>query len=88
MDENIVETLTTDMMGHICDNLCKHPCDKSLTQEELERICDGCKIGHFVCGICNEYNHINDFEKSQISKLLMKLAEAEAALAKMKGETE
>ena len=65
MMENIVESLTTEMMEHICDNLCKYPEDKSLTQEELDNICDGCKMGQFVCGICNGYNEINDLEKKQ-----------------------
>lgn len=70
MAENIVETLTTEMMEHICDNLCKYPNDKSLTEEEMEHICDGCKMGHYVCGICNAYKEEKDYSRYLLQKMI------------------
>lgn len=49
-DLNII---TTEMMEHICDNLCRHPRDVE-DQEELECICAECKMGQFICDIINE----------------------------------
>lgn len=52
-----MDKLTTEMMEHICDNLCKHPIREGQTQDELEDICAECKMGKFVCDILNTYNH-------------------------------
>lgn len=52
-----MDKLTTEMMEHICDNLCKHPNRVDITQEELDEVCDECKMGKFVCDILNTYNH-------------------------------
>lgn len=38
MKETKMDRITTEMAEHICDNLCKHPC-QNLDQEELEEIC-------------------------------------------------
>ena len=46
--------ITTEMMEHICDNLCKHP--DHLSGEALEDKCAECKMGRFVCDILNQYN--------------------------------
>lgn len=81
-EETIVDKLTTEMMEHICDNICKHPCRTDIDQEGLEEICAECRMGQFVCNICNSYNKINDFEKSQSYKLLKRIAELEKQLEK------
>lgn len=81
-EETIVDKLTTEMMEHICDNICKHPCRTDIDQEELEEICAECKMGKFVCDICNEYIKINDLEKSQCYALLQKIAELENQIEK------
>lgn len=52
-----IDKLTTEMMEHICDNICKHPIKVGQTQEQLEDICAECKMGKFVSAILNTYNH-------------------------------
>ena len=53
-----MDKLTTEMMEHICDNICKHPNRVGISQEELENICAECQMGRFVCDILNTYNHL------------------------------
>ena len=65
-----MEKITTEMMEHICDYVCIAP--KVIADEEqMERYCGECKMGKYVCDICNTYNQINDFVNSQAGKLLM-----------------
>ena len=52
-----MEKLTTEMMEHICDNICKYPCNIK-DVEKLEDICAECKMGQFVCDILNAYNRL------------------------------
>ena len=73
VEETIMDTMTTNMMEHICDNLCKYSCSTT-SQEALEEICAGCKMGQFICGILNEYNRLNNFEQSQCYKLLQEIS--------------
>lgn len=77
-EETPMDKVTTEMMEHLCDNLCRHPHDPELTQEELDDICTECKMGRYVCDMLNEYNRINDFEKTQSYKLLARIAELES----------
>ena len=70
-----MDKLTTEMMEHICDNLCMHPIRVGQTQDELDDICAECKMGKFVCDILNTYNRLNDFDKTQSYDLLKKLSE-------------
>lgn len=67
-EETWMDGITTEMMEHICDNLCKYP--DQLSGEELEDKCAECKMGRFVCDILNQYNKVIDFENSQCAKLL------------------
>ena len=60
-----IDKITTEVMEHICDNLCMHPIRVGQTQEELEDICTECRMGKFVCDILNTYNRLNDFDKTQ-----------------------
>lgn len=53
MSENEMLEITTEMMEHICDNLCKHPIRVGQTQDELVDICVECKMGEFVCKLLN-----------------------------------
>ena len=55
--ETDMDKLTTEMMEHICDNICMHPIRVGQTQDELDDICAECKMGKFVCDILNTYNH-------------------------------
>jgi len=50
-----MDKTTTEMMEHICDNLCRHP-EKATDQDALEDICAECKMGKYVCDILNQYN--------------------------------
>lgn len=86
VEETIMDTMTTNMMEHICDNLCKYPCSTA-SEEELEEICAGCKMGQFICGILNEYNRLNNFEQSQCYKLLQEISTLKEQLAQGGGET-
>lgn len=56
-DQTDMDKLAAEMMEHICDNLCKHPCNAN-DQEELEDICAECKMGKFVCDILNAHNRL------------------------------
>lgn len=60
-----MDKLTTEMMEHICDNLCKHPIRVGQTQEELEDICAECKMGKFVCDILNTHNRLKNNKPKQ-----------------------
>ena len=70
-----MDKITTEMMEHICDNLCMHPIRVGQTQDELDDICAECKMGKFVFDILNTYNRLNDFDKTQSYDLLKKLSE-------------
>ena len=70
-----MDKLTTEMMEHICDNICMHPIRVGQTQDELDDICAECKMGKFVCDILNAYNRLNEFDKTQSYDLLKKLSE-------------
>lgn len=53
--ETRMDRITTRMMEHICDNLCKYP--DQLSEEELEDKCTtDCKMGKYVCAILNHHN--------------------------------
>ena len=52
-----IDKITTEMMEHICDNLCKHPINAK-DQDELDEICSSCQMGQFVCDILNTYNRL------------------------------
>ncbi|WP_034218457.1 hypothetical protein [Lachnoclostridium phytofermentans] len=46
-----LNSIATEMMEHICDNICRFP--REVKEEELEFICAECKMGKFVCDIIN-----------------------------------
>ena len=79
-EETKMDKITTEFAEHICDNLCRYP--HMADGKSLEIICSECKIGKFICDILNEYNRINDFDKTQTAKLLkqvQKLKERDTA---------
>ena len=71
--ETKMDKITTEFAEHICDNLCRYP--HMADGKSLEIICSECKIGKFICDILNEYNRINDFDKTQTAKLLKQVQE-------------
>lgn len=72
-EETWMDGITTEMMEHICDNLCKYP--DQLSEMELEDKCAECKMGRFVCDILNQYNKANDLADSQCAKLMCEMHE-------------
>lgn len=74
--ETEIDKITTELAEHICDNLCRYP--HTLGEEELEDKCLDCKTAGFICKILNEYNKLNDFEKTQTAKLMKKLKRLES----------
>ena len=34
--------ITQEVITHICDKLCRHAADPTITQDELDSLCDGC----------------------------------------------
>lgn len=64
--DNIVE----NMAEYICDHICQKP--KEITDaEKLEDYCaEECDIGSHICNILNQYNKINDFEDSELYKIM------------------
>lgn len=72
-EQNEMLKIVTPMMEHVCDHLCRFPRESS-DQEELDRICGGCEMGQHLCNILNQYDKINNFEKTQCSHLLKELA--------------
>lgn len=53
-----IDRITTEMMEHICDSVCKHSNNAMLLQEELDGFCAECKMGKFVCDILNTHNRL------------------------------
>lgn len=72
-EETWMDGITTEMMEHICDDLCRHP--DQLSAMELEDECAECKMSRFVCDILNQYNKVNDFANSQCAKLMEQMHE-------------
>lgn len=52
--QNEVDKITTTMMEHLCDHLCRFPWETE-RKEDLEDICAECKMGQYVCDILNTY---------------------------------
>ena len=74
-EESAMDSITTEMMEYICDNLCRFP--KEMNQEEVDEHCCECKMGQYVCDILNTYNKLNDFEQTQCCRLMQKITELE-----------
>lgn len=54
-EQSKIDKITDSMMEYTCDYLCRFPKDIK-NQEELDNICDECKMGKHVCDILNTYN--------------------------------
>lgn len=78
MEETVMDKITTEMAEHICDHICGNI--DGVPTGHAEDICLECKMGKFICDILNEYNKINDFDKSQSKKMLIRIAELEEQL--------
>lgn len=47
-----ITKITTEMMEYICDKLCRYP-EMESDEESLAELCDGCRMGEFLCNIHN-----------------------------------
>lgn len=47
-----IDEITTEMMEHICDKLCRHSVE-SMDQESQEEICCECEMGRFSNELMN-----------------------------------
>lgn len=64
--EEIIEEMTT----FICDDLCRFR--DALNQERLEKHCSNCALSGYIEKIKQEYEQVNDFEKSQLGIVMKK----------------
>ena len=64
MTEVEMDKTVTEMMEHICDELCRFP--RELDEEELDKKCDECRMDEFCCNILNKYN--KQGEQSDLQK--------------------
>ena len=85
--ENGMEKITTEFAEYICDMCCGN-LDDVKSQEEADAICDECKIGNYICTICNKYNELDRFVGSEIEKLLKDNAILKKTLAETKKQDE
>lgn len=79
-EKSKMDQIVTEMREHFCDKLCKHPCRTDIDQEQLDAICDECKMGEYTRDILNTYNELNNFEKSQCYVLLQRISQLERTL--------
>lgn len=70
-EENDMDAIIQDMMSYFCDELCRHP-RYALDQEELDQSCAECRMREFRQRILDEYNELNDFEKTSCAALMKK----------------
>lgn len=73
MEITKMDKITEEMAEYLCDKLCMYGSGQvPLTQEKLDEKCNDCKLGKYVCDILNEYNTLNDFEKTRTFKMIKK----------------
>lgn len=76
INENEMQRITTELAEWTCDQICIYP-QKIHNEEMLADICCECALGSYICQIINLYNKLNNFEQSQIIKLLARIGELE-----------
>ncbi len=47
----IMDEITEEMEGYVCDSLCRYSSGGSMTREEVEGICEDCRLHIYVGGI-------------------------------------
>lgn len=63
-EKDMADEALTGLMGYVCDKLCRYPCVAS-SQEQLDRICAGCRAEEYASRILDGYNAVNDFDQTQ-----------------------
>jgi len=67
-----MDKITEEMLEYVCDKICRHP-GEAACLDNLCCICAECEMSKHMCDILNEYNQLNDFEKTQCCDLLARL---------------
>lgn len=65
-----MEEIIEEMATFICDDLCRFR--DALNQERLEKHCSKCDLKDYISKLQAEYGRANDFEKSQLGKIMKK----------------
>jgi len=75
MKRTKMDEIVENMANYICDHICQKP--KEITdQEKLEDYCaEECEMRQHFCNILNQYNEINNFEESELCKIMTKYQE-------------
>lgn len=68
-DGNIMAGHIEKLAGYVCDNLCGFPHEITDETEMIEK-CSECRLGEFVNAIQKEYDEINDFNNTQLAKMM------------------
>lgn len=68
-EQNEMLKMVTPMMEHVCDHLCRFPREIE-RKEDLEEVCVNCQMDQYTNFILNQYDKINDFEKTECAHLL------------------
>lgn len=72
MKRTKMDEIVENMANYICDHICQKL--KEITdQEEMEAYCaEECEMGQHFYNILNQYNEINNFEESELHKIMCK----------------
>lgn len=72
MKRTKMDEIVENMANYICNHICQKP--KEITdQEEMEAYCaEECEMRQHFCNILNQYNEINNFEESELHKIMCK----------------
>lgn len=65
-----MEEIIEEMTAFICDDLCRFR--DRVNQEDLEKRCSNCDLSGYIEKIKQEYDLVNDFEKSQLGIMMRK----------------
>lgn len=60
-EETKMDHITTAMLEHICNHICRFSWEAS-AQEEMDRICADCQMNRYLTDILNTYSQLNGFE--------------------------
>ena len=72
MRKTKMDEIVENMANYICDHICQKP--KEITDlDEMKDYCNGkCEMRKYFGDILKQYNEINDFEKSELYKIMCK----------------
>lgn len=72
MERTKMDEIVENMANYICDHICQKA-KVTTDQEEMEAYCaEECEMGQHFCNIVNQYNETNNFEESELCKIMTK----------------